>query len=325
MEISDNAKILVTGGCGFIGTNLIHHLLSIPGLQVLNVDKRPAKTTEVQNVTTTCDICDKDELFAIVQKFNPDYIIHLAARTDLDGATLQDYDANITGVENVLTAAASLGSLKKILITSSMLVCGPGYAPKDQFDYAPTTVYGQSKVQTENIVWANKPTCDWAILRPTSIWGPWFEAPYKNFFDMVMAHKYFHIGRKSCTKTYGYIGNTVYQIMQILSSPTPDEQNKVFYLGDAPTNIEQWADEIANELGYKVHRCPYALLKLAAWGGDVLKLLGVHFPMTSFRLRNMTTNNVVDLTSTNKLAPNPPFSRIEGVKITLNWMKNRTH
>lgn len=317
-------KIIVTGGSGFIGTNLIQHLLLIPNIQILNIDIKQAKTAEIQNITVICDICDKEAIIPIVQQFNPDYIIHLAARTDLDGKTLIDYDANISGVENVLTAAASLNSLKKILITSSMLVCGPGYAPGNQFDYAPTTIYGHSKVQTEKIVWANKPACDWAILRPTSIWGPWFEAPYKNFFDMVLSRRYFHIGRKSCTKTYGFIGNTVYQIMQILSTPTLDEQNKIFYLGDKPTNIELWANEIANELGYKIHRCPYALIKLAAWGGDMLKLLGIRFPMTSFRLKNMTTNNVINLTATNKLAPNPPFSRIEGVKTTLEWIKNHS-
>lgn len=37
--------------------------------------------------------------------------------------------------------------------------------------------------------------CDWCIIRPTSIWGPWFGVPYRNFFDMVMHRMYFQIGR----------------------------------------------------------------------------------------------------------------------------------
>ena len=55
--------------------------------------------------------------------------------------------------------------------------------------------------------------------------------------------------------------------------------------------------------------------------GDVLKLLKINFPMTSFRLKNMTTNNKIDLKDTKKIAPKLPFSRLEGVKATLNWMK----
>lgn len=319
-ETKISPKILVTGGSGFIGTNLICSLLEHPTYKILNIDKTPAKIKKVQNITVVCDIRDQALLHKVVTDFNPDYIIHLAARTDLLGKALPDYDSNTTGVENLLYTAAALPNLKKILITSSMLVCGPGYIPKNQFDYAPTTIYGESKVKTEQLVWSHKPACDWAILRPTSIWGPWFEAPYRSFFDMILAHRYFHIGNRSCTKTYGYVGNAVYQILQILLTPTTNEHNKVFYLGDSPTNIEQWANEIAHEIGYKIRRCPYALLKLAAWGGDFLKFFGLNFPMTSFRLKNMTTDNVVDLLPTNAIAPNPPYSRREGIRETLNWL-----
>ena len=203
-----------------------------------------------------------------------------------------------------------------------MLVCHSGYYPKNQFDYAPTTIYGESKVETEKAVWANKPMCDWAIIRPTSIWGPWFGVPYRNFFDMVLKHRYIHIGHRSCTKTYGYVGNSVYQIEQILFNDTRDENKKVYYIGDNPaTNIEEWGNEIATELGFKIKRIPYCLLKIVAHVGDCLKLLSIRFPMTSFRLKNMTTDNIIDLSDTYELAPNPPYSRIEGVRKTLDWLR----
>lgn len=317
-----NQSILITGGSGFIGTNLILELQRFPNVQVLNIDQFEAKADEVRKITKICDLRDKDRLISVVRGFNPDYIIHLAARTDLNGKSLSAYDSNIAGVKNILMAASMLPSLKKILITSSMLVCGPAYYPKNQFDYAPTTLYGESKVETEKIVWSNKPACDWAILRPTSIWGPWFGEPYRNFFDMVLSKKYFHIGRRSCTKTYGYVGNAVYQILQILTNPTTDESNKVFYLGDQPTNIEEWANEIAKEAGIKIRRCPFFLLQLAAWGGDVLKKIGIPFPMTSFRLKNMTTDNVIDLSATDKIAPRCPYTRIAGVRKTMAWMRS---
>ena len=203
-----------------------------------------------------------------------------------------------------------------------MLVCHTGYYPKDQFDYAPNTLYGESKVETEKIVWDNKPQCDWAIIRPTSIWGPWFGVPYRNFFDMVISRKYFHIGRKSCTKTYGYVGNAVYQIEQILFHETLNEDQKVFYIGDnPPTNIETWANEIAAELNSNIKRVPFWMLKTAAYFGDLLKLFNITFPMTSFRLKNMTTDNIIDLSETYNIAPNPPYSRIDGIKATLQWLK----
>lgn len=316
-------KILITGGSGFIGTNVVDFYAK-NGWEVRNVDMKRPKYAAAERYWVECDITDGEALTASVQAFAPDYIIHLAARTDLEGKTVEDYRANTVGVENILKAAATIHGLKKILITSSMLVCHTGYIPKDQHDYAPSTRYGESKVITEQKVWAAPPACDWAILRPTSMWGPWFGVPYRNFFDTVKTGMYFHIGHKSCTKTYGYIENAVYQIDQILMNPTTDETNKVFYLGDSPAIfIEEWADQIAAELGKKIPRVPFWMMRLAAFGGDILAKLGISFPMTSFRLKNMTTNNIVPLENTMTIAPKPPVDRKTGIRRTLVWMDGR--
>lgn len=314
-------KILITGGSGFIGTNLVDYYIK-KGWDVKNLDIKAPQNSQAKDSWQQCDITDYEKLSKIIQQYVPDYIVHLAARTDLDGKSVDDYQANTIGVENVLKASHQLKGLKKILITSSMLVCHTGYIPKNQYDYAPSTFYGESKVITEQLTWKHQPACDWAILRPTSMWGPWFGVPYRKFFDVVKAGMYFHIGHRSCTKTYGYIENALYQIDQIISNPTRDETNKVFYLGDSPAIfIEEWANQIAAELGRKVPRVPFWLIRLAAWGGDVLGMFGLHFPMTSFRLKNMTTDNIIPLDNTIAIAPHPPVDRITGIKRTLAWMK----
>ena len=237
---------------------------------------------------------------------------------------MDDYDANTIGTENVLRVSKKICGLKKIIITSSQAVTGGGYQPKHQKDYTTVTIYGDSKVKTEELTWALHPNCDWAIIRPTSIWGPWFRVPYRNFFDLVHKRMYFHIGHYSTTKTYGYIGNTVYQIDRILFSDTKNDDNKVFYIGDnPPINIEDWANEVGKEMGIKIHRLPMPLLKCVAWFGDVLyKVARIKFPMNSRRLHNMTlvNGNVRNLDKTYQIAPNPPFSRIEGVKKTVEWL-----
>lgn len=315
------SKILVTGGSGFIGTNLIEHFIG-QGHQVLNLDINQPKINDRQSIWTKVDICDFKKFREMVLSFAPDYIIHLAARTDLDGKSISDYRANTIGVENLLKIVEELPELKKILITSSKFVNPNGYIPTSQFDYHPHTVYGESKVETERKVWANKPHCDWSIIRPTSIWGPWFGVPYRNFFDMVMKKMYFHIGNTKCYKTYGYIGNSIYQIESLLFAETLDEDNKVFYIGDEPAyEINEWADEIGSEIGFQVRKLPVFLIKCAAWAGDLLKLVKVRFPMTSFRYGNMTNHGVNDMSSTFKIVSGTPYSRIEGTKATIDWIK----
>jgi len=52
-------------------------------------------------------------------------------------------------------------------------------------------------------------------------------------------------------------------------------------------------------------------------------MININFPMTSFRLKNMTTNNIVDLTNTKKIVPNLPSNRKNSIKETIFWLKNQ--
>ena len=139
---------------------------------------------------------------------------------------------------------------------------------------------------------------------------------------MVMHRMYFHIGNIKCHKTYGYIGNAVYQIEQLLFSETLDDNNKVFYIGDEPAyEINEWADEIANELGFKIPTMPVWFVKCLAKFGDFLGLFGIHFPMQSFRFKNMTNDGINNMTNTYKIAPDVPYTRLEGIRLTIEWIK----
>ena len=314
-------KVLITGGSGFIGTNLIEFLSENDGYKIMSLDLVKPKIKSHQQYWTQIDLRRHDDVVSAVESFAPDYVIHLGARTDLNGTSLQDYDANIGGVRNLLDAIKKVGSVKRAIFASSMYVCEPGYMPKDFEDYAPHTLYGASKVETEKIIKTADPKYTWSIIRPTSIWGPWFGEPYNRFFHIVLKRMYFHMGKRACKKTYGYVDNAIYQIMSILNADAEKVNRKVFYLGDyEPYDITEWANEIAKHAGIKIPNIPYFCFKLAGWFGDFLKLFGISFPMTSFRLHNMTTDNVHNLNPIKEIAPNLPVGREEGTVKTLEWM-----
>lgn len=313
-------KILITGGSGFIGTNLIETLRKTDA-EILSVDMAEPKLESHRQIWKKVDIREKNAIMATVKDFQPDYVIHLAARTDLNGKTLQDYDANMQGVSNLLDALEQVPNLKQAVFASSMYVCEPGYMPKDFEDYAPHTLYGESKVETERRIKERNPKYTWSIIRPTSIWGPWFGEPYNKFFHIVLNHMYFHMGKRACRKTYGYVENAIYEIMSIFEADAEKVNRKVFYIGDyEPYDITEWANEIAKESGIWIPKIPYWCFKCAGWFGDLLKKFGIAFPMTSFRLHNMTTDNVHNLEPIKAIAPNLPVSRIEGTKRTLDWI-----
>lgn len=315
-------KILITGGSGFIGTNLIEALRKTDA-ELLSIDIVAPKLEQHRSIWHKVDIRDKEKLTSEIVSFSPDYVIHLAARTDLNGKTLLDYDANMRGVTNLLDALEKVPNLKQTVFASSMYVCEPGYMPMNFEDYAPHTLYGESKVETERRIKECNPRYTWSIIRPTSIWGPWFGEPYNKFFHIVLRHMYFHMGKRACRKTYGYVENAIYEIMSIFEADAEKVNRKVFYIGDyEPYDITEWANEIAKESGIWIPKIPYWCFKCAGWFGDLLKKFGIAFPMTSFRLHNMTTDNVHNLDPIKSIAPNLPVSRIEGTKRTLDWINN---
>lgn len=312
-------KILVTGGSGFIGTNLVDALLRERDA-VLNLDRSKPLKDQHLPFWKQVDILDYDNLETEILKFNPDVIVHLAAVTDLDGKTEDYYKANVKGTQNIIDISKKLPSLKKVLFTSSMYVCKPGHIPKNYEEYKPHTLYGESKVKGEVIVKAIKGAAySWVIIRPTSIWGPWFNIPYIDFFNIVYQGKYFDFGN-TCTKTYGFVDNTVFQIQRLIDAD--NVHGKTFYLGDyPPIQISQWANEISVEMGLgKIKKVPFFLVRLAAIAGDVLSKMKIKFPITSFRLTNMTTDNVLPLNDLYTLIGPPPVNRLEGVKKTIGWL-----
>ena len=313
-------RILITGGSGFIGTNLLEYYL-IKGMCVLNVDFSEPRNKKHIPYWKNVDIRNSDLLESVILDFNPDFIFHLAARTDLDGKTLDDYNSNHIGTYNVLNVSKKCINLRRVIFTSSQLVCS-GRMPSHNDDYFIINPYGESKKQGELIIKKDKNIqYEWLIVRPTSIWGPWFREPYRNFFDLIINRKYFHIGNKSCTKTYGFIGNTIFQLNSLMLAPKELVNNEIFYLADYNAyNIEEWANEIAAEIGIKINRMPMFIIYISAIIGDILKKINVKFPMTSYRLHNMTQGNVKKLDKISSIINNLPYSRIEGVKITLKWM-----
>jgi len=320
------ARILVTGGSGFIGMNLVEFCLN-RGDEVLNLDINQPRNPALVDTAERVDILDSKQLKEAVRRFHPEYIFHLAARTDLDGRSTDDYKANTIGVKNLVEAAACVTSIRRVIFASSMYVCRLGYIPRHDSDYCPHTHYGESKVLGERIVREDAgDSLGWVIVRPTSIWGPWFDVPYKGFFTAVKKGLYFHPRGRQIKRSYGFVLHVVSQLAGLISPQVEGHlvHAKMFYLADyQPVDVKQWADAIAVAFGKsKTHEAPLFLMRLIAAGGDLVKRLGVRNPpLTSVRLNNLLTNAVFDMNPIRLLCGECPHSLEDGVRITVEWMR----
>jgi len=320
-------RVLVTGGSGFIGTNLVE-VLRASGSSLVNLDIAAPKTADHATYWQRVDILDLAALRAAFAAFRPELVIHLAARTDLDEKrSLDGYEANIRGVSNVIDAIQSVGGVRRTFFASSRLVCRIGYVPRHETDYCPTTLYGRSKVEGERLVRAAGPEIGhWTLLRFTSIWGPWFGTPYNPFFSWIQKGAYVHPGRLDPQKSYGYVGNIIHELRCLATVPSENIAGRTFYVADyPPLRLRSWAALIAAAEGAKrIRSVPLSLLKVGAALGDVMEWARLgHAPLTTFRLNNLITDMVYDTAPLEALVGPLPFSLGQGVEETVAWLRDQ--
>lgn len=317
-------RVIITGGSGFVGTNLVE-CFSQQGWEIRNFDIAQPCNPDHQCYWSNVDILDRKRLVEETRDFQPSVFLHFAARTDLnERANLGEYAANIEGVFHVVEAIRKTQSIQRAVFASSQLVCELGYRPLDENDYRPSTLYGHSKVLTERIIrTAGDMDTVWTILRPTSLWGPWFDVPYKNFFTAIARNLYVHPRDVRTLKQWGFIGNSVYQVQRIIEAPVKKVHQKTFYLADyEPVELRDFANKVQAALGVKpIRTVPVKLLKTAAFLGDIGKKLGwSNPPLTTFRYNNMIMEESQDLDPMQEVTGRLPYSIEQGIDRTVRWL-----
>jgi UDP-glucose 4-epimerase len=177
-------RILVTGGAGFIGSNLVDHLLE-KGNKVLVFDNLSSGKMEyiehhLENPDFSLvkgDLLDPEAVESVCK--DVDMIYHVAANPDVKlGAsdTKVHFDQNILATYNLLEAMRK-GNAKKIAFTSTSTVYGEASimpTPEGYGPLIPISLYGASKLACEALITSYSHTFDmqaW-IFRFANIVGP---------------------------------------------------------------------------------------------------------------------------------------------------------
>jgi dTDP-glucose 4,6-dehydratase len=182
-------KILITGGCGFIGSNLIYHLLnSHPDWHITNLDNL-SYAAQGKNLAPlekdpryhliVGSIEDPKTVLAALNRC--DAIIHLAAQTHVDRSIVDPLpfvQTNTLGTQ-VLLEAARQASVPRFVHISTDEVYGalPEHAPAftEQHPLAPRSPYAASKAAADLLVLAAYETFRMpvTIIRPSNNYGPY--------------------------------------------------------------------------------------------------------------------------------------------------------
>ena len=151
-------KVFVTGVCGQLGYDTVIEL-NKRGYEVVGSDILSESACACEYMQL--DITDKDAVDEVLLQCNPDAVIHCAAWTAVDAAEDEEnrekvYMVNAVGTENIALACKSK-DIKMMYISTDYVFDGQGETPwtPDCKEYAPLSVYGETKLKGELAVSGN--------------------------------------------------------------------------------------------------------------------------------------------------------------------------
>ncbi|MDA2989196.1 MAG: NAD-dependent epimerase/dehydratase family protein [Actinomycetota bacterium] len=235
-------RVLVTGGAGFIGTNLTRHLLELSEVDEVRIldDLSTGFRSNLDLVREARffegSILDFDLLGKAVD--GVDSIVHLAARPSVPRSIAEPraaHEVNSTGTLNVLEVARAAGNIHTIVASSSSVYGANPTLPKHE-DLAtrPVSPYAASKLATESytLAWQHSYGLPTLAFRFFNVYGPLqaaghaYAAAIPTFIDAAINNRLIPLhGDGTQSRDFTYVGTVAAVItrcvIERITSPTP--------------------------------------------------------------------------------------------------------
>lgn len=312
-------RIMVTGGAGFIGSHLVDRLLS-EGCEVLCLDdfndyydpclKRQNVQQHLANPyykLVEGDIRNKELIRGLFKEWNPEAIVHLAARAGVRPSlsNVELYQTtNVGGTLNLLEAAREVGVEKFIFGSSSSVYGLNKKVPFSETDplLKPASPYAATKIAGEALchTYAHLYGFPVVVLRFFTVFGPRQrpDLAIRKFAErMLRGEEIVLFGDGSSARDYTYIDDIVQGVIAALEYE--GDKYEVFNLGNSsPVKLNDLVAALEKALGVKAK-----IKRTEDQLGDV--------PIT-----------YADITrSREKLGYNPSVTLEKGLKIFIQWLK----
>ena len=257
-------RVLVTGGSGFVGANLVTELLD-RGHEVRSFDRVPSPLPAHPRLEVfQGDITDVDDVAAAVD--GVDTIFHTAAIIDLMGGPSvteeyrqRSFAINVSGTENLVHAAQKSG-VKRFVYTASNSVVMGGQRISGGDETMPYTdrfndLYTETKVVAEKFVLAQNGvegllTCS---IRPSGIWGRGDQTMFRLLFERVLAGQVkMLVGNKNAKLDNSYIENLVHGFILAAQHLVPGgtAPGQAYFINDGePINMFDFARPVVEACG----------------------------------------------------------------------------
>ncbi len=321
-------RVLVTGGTGFIGINLIAELAGrgcpVRCLVRETSDRRPLAAYGVEYVIGS--LSDRAALQHAVRDVT--HVFHLAGVTK--ARTASDYDRiNHGGTQALLEACLKSGAvLEAFVYVSSIAASGPsatGQPVTERDAPQPVGPYGRSKLEAEKAVLATRDRLPVIVLRPSAIYGP-YDSDFLPLFRAVKRGWLPVIGRETLHVDVCFVGDLVQGMLA--AAVCPDALEEVFFLGGACHTWGEIGQEIARQFDRLLPRelrLPRGLVLTAATLADTwARMAGQPSVLNRDSLiERLQPFWVFDSSKARQVfGYQPQVSLAQGIRQTLQWYRD---
>lgn len=328
-----NAKILVTGASGFIGSFIVEEALN-RGFEVWAGVRKTSSRRYLQDSRINfleLDFSSHDTLRQQLEGHEFDYIVHAAGVTKC--LHKEDFfRVNTEGTRNLLLALRELRMpLKRFVYMSSLSVFG---AVREQQPYTeieesdtphPNTAYGKSKLEAEKILDEQGQGFPYIILRPTGVYGP-REKDYYLMAKSIKNHMDFSVGFSRQDITFIFVKDVVQAVFLALDH---GRNGRKYFLSDGDVyQSSTFSDLLHEAMGHPWWiriRAPFWLLRLITFFGEWSgKLTGKMSVLNNDKYNILKQRNWrCDIEpAADELGFRPEYKLREGVDITVKWYKD---
>ena len=304
--------IAVTGGTGFIGGMLIHHLVNA-GYQVraLTRDRSAHKLPQLAGLEAVSgSLQDSNSLRHLLQGASA--VVHCAGA--VRGVTAADFNAvNVDGVIQLVREALSLSPRPRFLSLSSLAARAP------QLSH-----YASSKQQGEQALASMAADMEWVALRPPAVYGPGDKEmlPLFQWMGRGIAPV---LGEAHARVSLLYVEDLCAAVLRWLEAGQCE--SGIYELHDTQAGGYNWDEIIANVSALRARRIfrlplPAPLLRsLAGLNVTAARLIGYAPMLTPGKVRELRHPDwVADNTAlTAAIGWQPEISLQEGLRRTMGW------
>ena len=325
-------KVLITGGCGFIGEHF-NRVLAQRGHDVVNLDLHEPTGAAAKHAFVRGDARDPGTLRAAMTSGGTtvDHVLHLAAAHHDFGIERETYfSVNQHGTATLCDVMDELG-VRESTFYSTVAIYGDVPEPiHEDSPTRPETPYGESKLEGERVYqqWVAKGEgrrC--LVIRPTVTFGVNNFANMYSLIRQIAGKKYVQFGPGDNIKSLSYVENIIDATIYLWDHPNRSDFDAYNWIDKPDLTSAGIAEAIYKALDREPRpvRLPYWLGMVGGLPFDaVIKLTGKNLPISTARIRKLfRTQTKYESDKVAATGFTPSVTLPDGIARMVEWYMSR--